>query len=583
MTIDADTTAPDGSQPRSFQERMLDSIEKAGNKVPHPVIMFLYLIAGIAILSAVLALANVSVTEEIATPVPISELRDLREALGGSIVAYDVVAGTPFEVPEYIISEQTFEVHSLLSIDGIRFMLASFVDNFAGFAVVAVTFVAMAGVGVAEASGMMAALIRKLVKVAPRSLIAFFLIFVGVLSSVASDAGYLILIPLAATAFMTIGRHPLAGMAAAYAGVGAIFAVNILITPVDSMLTEITNEAIGSLGEPLEITANLYFAIVSSIIMAIVAVVVTQRIVEPRLGPYDPAEGDPLYVGIAPDGDMVDGVTSGQHDPVHHAGADAAERAEEDAAEARGLRYSMWALIGMIVAIVAVTAPPGAPLRDPNTDAIIGNTPFMASLIFLITLIFLACGIAYGVGAKTFSSSDDVIAGVTKTFAGLAGLVFMLLMIAQFIAYLNFTNMPRVAAVELAGLLESAGFGALPLLIGMILIILLLDIVIPGVVPKWAIFAPVFIPIFMRLDVAPQTVLAAYRVGDSPMNVMTPLMVYLPFIVVVAQRYQRKAGIGTIVALMLPYVVFIALAWMVVFIAWWLLGIPLGPGSPVAI
>jgi aminobenzoyl-glutamate transport protein len=583
MQLESDETGgPERSQ-RSFQDRLLDGIEKAGNKVPHPVIMFLYLIAGVAVLSALLAILDVSVTEDVAVPVPTSELRDLRDALGGSVVAYDVIAGEPFEIPEYIVQEQTFEVQSLLSIDGIRFMLSSFVNNFAGFAVVAVTFVAMMGVGVAEASGMMAALIRKLVQVAPRNLIAFFLIFVGVLSSVASDAGYLILIPLAATAFLTIGRHPLAGMAAAYAGVGAIFAVNILITPVDSMLTEITNEAIGSLGEPLDITANLYFSIVSSILMAIVAVVVTQRIVEPRLGAYDPGEGDPLYVGIAPDGDMVDGATSGQHDPVHHAGADVDERAAEDAAETRGLRFSMWALIGMLAAIVLLTAPSGAPLRDPQTDAIIGNTPFMASLIFLITLIFLACGIAYGVGAKTFSSSNDVIAGVTKTFAGLAGLVFMLLMIAQFIAYLNYTNMPRVAAVELAGLLESAGFGALPLLVGMILIILLLDIVIPGVVPKWAIFAPVFIPIFVRLDVAPQTVLAAYRVGDSPMNVMTPLMVYLPFIVVVAQRYQRKAGIGTIVALMLPYVLFIAVAWIMLFVGWWLFGLPLGPGSPVSV
>jgi aminobenzoyl-glutamate transport protein len=570
---DPDTDSPSGG--------FLDRIERLGNKVPHPVIMFLYLIIGIAVLSVILDLANVSVTEEVATPVPISELRDLRDALGGSVVAYDVIAQEPFEIPEYIIQEQTYEVHSLLSIDGIRFMLSSFVNNFAGFAVVAVTFVAMLGVGVAEASGLMAALIRKLVKVAPRQLIAFFLIFVGVLSSVASDAGYLILIPLAATAFLTIGRHPLAGMAAAYAGVGAIFAVNILITPIDSMLNEITNEAIGSLGEPLDITANLYFSIASSILMAIVAVFVTQRIVERRLGPYDPAEGDPLYVGIAPDGDMVDGVTSGQHDPVHHPGASDAERAEEDAAEARGLRYALWTLVIDIALIVLATAPPGAPLRDPETDAIIGNTPFMASLIFLITLIFLTCGIAYGFGAKSFTSSNDVIAGVTKTFAGLAGLVFMLLMIAQFIAYLNFTNMPRVAAVELAGVLESAGFGALPLLIGMIVIILVLDIVIPGVVPKWAIFAPVFVPIFIRLDVAPQTVLAAYRVGDSPMNVMTPLMVYLPFIVVVAQRYQRKAGIGTIVALMLPYVVFISIAWIVLFVAWWLLGIPLGPDSPV--
>jgi aminobenzoyl-glutamate transport protein len=158
----------------------------------------------------------------------------------------------------------------------------------------------------------------------------------------------------------------------------------------------------------------------------------------------------------------------------------------------------------------------------------------------------------------------------------------MLLMIAQFIAFFNYTNIPRVLAVELAGVLESAGLGALPLLIGLILVILLLDIIIPGVVPKWAIFAPVFIPIFTRLGVAPQTVLAAYRVGDSPMNVVTPLMVYLPFIVTVAQRYKRDAGIGTILALMIPYVAFITVAWILMFVAWWVLGLPLGPDSPVA-
>ena len=195
----------------------------------------------------------------------------------------------------------------------------------------------------------------------------------------------------------------------------------------------------------------------------------------------------------------------------------------------------------------------------------------------------MVCGIAYGKGAGTITSSADVITGVTKTFAGLAGLVFMLLMIAQFIAFFNFTNIPRVLAVQMAGLLESAGLGALPLLIGFILVIIVLDVIIPGVVPKWAIFAPVFIPIFTRLGVAPQTVLAAYRIGDSPMNVVTPLMVYLPFIVTVAQRYKRDAGMGTILALMIPYVVAITVAWILLFVAWWALGLPLGPGSPVAL
>jgi aminobenzoyl-glutamate transport protein len=548
-----------GSPTKSRSERMLDGVEKVGNKVPHPVIMFLYLIAFIAILSTVLAALDVGVTETVAVPVPTQVLQDLSEQLGGSIVAHDVVTDQTFPIPAYTLQEQTFDVHSLLSVEGIRFMLSSFVNNFAGFAVVAVTFVAMMGVGVAEKAGMMGALIRKLVAAAPSALIGFFIIFVGVLSSVASDAGYLILIPLSAAAFASLGRHPLAGLAAAYAGVGCIFAVNVLITPVDSMLTEITNEAIGQTGaETLTVTANYYFSVASSILMAIVAFVVTARIVEPRLGKYDPSHGDPAFRAST-------------------------EELDEDAAaaESKGLRYATFGLVAMVVLVALLTIPHGAPLRDPVTNDIIGNTPFMDSLIFLITLIFLICGICYGIGAKTITSSNDVIQAVTQTFAGLAGLIFMLLMIAQFIAFFNWTNIPRVIAVELAHMLEQAGWGALPLLIGMIVVIILLDIIIPGVVPKWAIFAPVFIPIFVRLNVAPQTVLAAYRVGDSPMNVVTPLMVYLPFIVTVAQRYDKKAGIGTIIALMLPYVLFIAVSWIILFAVWWIFKIPLGPGSPI--
>jgi aminobenzoyl-glutamate transport protein len=550
----ATTAGPDDGATSS---RMLDAIERMGNKVPHPVIMFLYLIGFVAVLSAILAWADVSVTENVAIPVPKGELEDINNALGGSVVPYDVYTQTQVELPDYIIREQTFSVQSLVSTDGIRFIFSSFVDNFAAFAVVAVTFVAMMGVGVAEKAGMMAALIRKLVAIAPTILIGFIIILVGVLSSVASDAGYLILIPLGAAAFMSLGRHPLAGLAAAYAGVSAIFCVNILITPIDSMLTEITNEAIGLAGgEPISITANYYFAVASSILMAIVAAVVTAKIVEPRLGPYDASHGEVDAVATDLDDDAV-------------------------AAEARGLKFAFRGFLVVVAIVTLLTAPTGAPLREPTTGAIVGTTPFMASLIFIISMLFLVCGIAYGIGAKTMQGSADVIDAVTQTFAGLAGLIFMLLMISQFIAFFNYTNMPRVAAVEMAGVLEEAGFGALPLLVGMILVIVVLNIVIPGVVPKWAIFAPVFVPIFVRLDVAPQTVLAAYRVGDSPTNVVTPLMVYLPFIVTIAQRYDKRAGIGTIVALMLPYVAALLVAWVALFVVWFVLGIPLGPGSPI--
>jgi aminobenzoyl-glutamate transport protein len=254
---------------------------------------------------------------------------------------------------------------------------------------------------------------------------------------------------------------------------------------------------------------------------------------------------------------------------------------EASAADARGLRFALVGFLGVLVVVLLATLPPGAPLRDPATGNIIGNTPFMDSLLFIITLFFLVSGICYGVGAGTVKSANDVIAAAAKTFSSLGGLILMLLLVAQFIAYFNYSNMPTVVATALASLLERAAIPAILLLIAFIFVIFLLTFIIPGIIPKWAIFAPVFIPIFLHLGVGPQTVLAAYRIGDSPVNVLTPLMVYFPFLVTVAQRYRKDSGIGTIVSLMLPYALIMMAAWVLLFVLWFALGIPLGPGYPV--
>lgn len=535
--------------------KFLDWIERVGNKVPNPTIMFVYLIGVVALLSAILSWAGVSVTDDVVTPVPTEKLSQVAEHLGGTWTLYDSVTGEPAEVPDFIVSSQTFPVRNLISVEGARFFFSSFVDNFAGFGVVAVVLVSMAGVGVAEHAGLMGALIRKVVKVAPARWLTFILIFVGVLSSVATDAGYLILVPLAAAAFYSVGRHPLAGLAAAFAGVGAVFGVNLLITPSDSMLTEITNSVLTQLNmAPLEVTQNFYFAIASSIVLAVVATVVTAKITIPRLGAFEGTDGS-----------------------FH------ADEEVDEAAEARGLKFAGWYLLGFAVVIALLTAIPGAPLRDPETGNIIGNTPFMASLVFVISLAFLVCGLGYGQGAGTLKGGNEAVAAISKTFGTLGGLLLMFLMIAQFIALFNWSNLPTVAAVSAAELLVQANVPAIVLLIGFILVIVVLDFILPGLVPKWVIFAPVFIPIFAQLGVAPQTLLAAYRVGDSPVNVLTPLMVYLPFMVTVAQRYKKDAGIGTIISLMLPYAVAILLAWIVLYVAWFGLGIPWGPNAPVSL
>jgi aminobenzoyl-glutamate transport protein len=315
---------------------------------------------------------------------------------------------------------------------------------------------------------------------------------------------------------------------------------------------------------PITVVNNLYFGIVSLLILCVIATIITERLIEPRLGAFDFAAYEAHEAGTA---------------GVQELGEEQASQAAT--AETRGLRYALFGFLGMLVIVLLATLPPGAPLRDPKTGDIIGATPFMDSLLFIIVLFFIVAGISYGVGAKTFTSANDVIAAVTKTFASLGGLVLMLLMIAQFIAYFNYSNMPSVIAVALAELLERAAVPPLLLLLGFVLVNFLLTFIIPSIVPKWAIFAPIFIPIFLRLGVSPQTVLAAYRIGDSPPNVLTPLMVYFPFIVTLAQRYRKDAGVGTIISIMLPYAVIMLIAWMLLFALWFLLGVPLGPGYPV--
>ncbi|HEV7655544.1 MAG TPA: AbgT family transporter [Mycobacteriales bacterium] len=600
------TTAPGTPSPelpaaaeekRGFTQKLLDGIERVGNKVPHPAIIFAGLCVFVIILSAVLSLFNVSVTHEVAEAAPAAPIsQPLTDEIEGGTQSPDAVNQLPHSTADdVVIRTETTEIKSLLSLDGIRFLFTSFVDNFAGFSVVAVILVAMLGVGVAEESGLMGALIRKLVKVAPRSAVTFIIVFVGMLSSIASDAGYLILIPLAAAAFLSVGKHPLAGLAAAYAGVSAGFAVNILITPSDGVLTEVTNEAI-HLVDPdtsIGITSNLWFNIASTIFVTFVIVFVSSRLIEPRLGRYEPepaavlagsgsgAAGSGGAGAVASGGAGSGGAGSGGAGSGGDAGTEtAAEDAVDTAAEARGLRYASIAVLATLAVVLLLAIPSWGPLRNADTGSLIDDAPLMTSLIVIITIIFLLAGIGYGRGAGTLTTSTAVINAITKTWAGLAGLLFMLFLISQFIAYFNYSNMPVVASVGMADLLERADIGAVWLLIGFILVIALLDIIIPGMLPKWAIFAPVFIPLFIRLNVAPQTLLAAYRLGDSPMNVVTPLMVYLPFIVIVAQRYRKSAGLGTIISLMIPFALIVLLTWTIFFAAWFLLGIPMGPGYP---
>ena len=536
-------------------QKTLDFIERVGNKVPHPAIMFLALCIGVIVLSQLLAWAGVGATYQVVTPSPAAVPP---YGIGGSSLPGELLPAAGAAPHDYHVVTETVKIQGLLTVDGIRYLFTSFVSNFMGFTAMGIILIVMIGVGVAERSGLIASLIRKLVAASSQSALTSSIVFLGIVSSIASDAGYLVLIPLGAAAFMAVGRHPLAGMAAAVAGVAGGVGVHVLVMPTDAVLTEITNESIHIVdpSKSIDLTANLWYGIGSTIVLTILLGIVTSRIVEKRLGAYD--------ASVAP---VVDASDIQKADDAPEVSGDA---------DRKGLRLSgIYTAIAAAV-ILLLTLPPGAPLRDGATGAIIGDSPFMNSLIVIITILFFAAGLGYGRGAGTIKGNNQVIDAITKSWAGLAGLLLLFLLIAQFIAYFNYSKMPQVAAVKLGDLIENVNIPNIWLLLIAILITIPIGIIIPQAIAKWALLAPIFIPLFMRLGVDPAAVLAAYRTGDSPMNIVTPIMAYFPLIVVFAARYDKRSGIGTVIALMLPYFVALTVVWTAFFLAWYALGIPWG-------
>jgi aminobenzoyl-glutamate transport protein len=509
--------APASESTKTATSGLLGFIERVGNSVPHPAVLFLLLIVGVVLISQVLQMLGVGATYQ----------------------------RINLETDE--IENVTTNVRSLLSADGIRFICTSVVANFVSFGPVGIIVVAMIGVGLAERSGLIGALIRQIVAIAPPRSLTAIVITLGVLSSIASDAGYLVLIPLGAAAFHSVGRHPLAGLAAAFAGVAAAFGANVLVKPIDGILAEMTNDAVAVVDPTMSIdlTANLYFGIASSLMLIVVCTIVTTKLVEPRLGDYRGASSQ------APSDKL-------------------------SALETRGLLFALVAFVAVAALILLLTLPANAPLRSPETGTVIGESPFMASLVFFIMLVFFATGMAYGIGAKTMTTADEVIAAVTTTLAGLAGLLLLFFVISQFVAYFNFSNIGTVLAVQLASSLQQAELNAGTLLLAFIAIGIVMSLPVPNILPKWAILAPVFVPLFLKLGIDPDIVLAAYRVSDSPPNVINPLLPHFALVVGFARQWQPEAGVGTIIAMMMPYAIATTIAWTLLFFVWYWLAIPFG-------
>jgi aminobenzoyl-glutamate transport protein len=533
-----------GEAPKTVMQRILDVVERVGNKIPHPVVIFLVLIALVVVFSHILYLLGTSVTTEVITPE-----KDAPAYKSPDSYPYAAELSQP-HTPE----TRTTAVRSLLTTDGIRFVYVSLIPSFMSFTGLGLIIVAMIGVGVAEQAGLVDALIRKLVIISPRAALAYILAFVGILSSIAADAGYLVLIPLAGTAFLSVGRHPLAGLALGFAAVAAAFTVNMLIKPLDAILVEFTNDAIHLVypDRSIGLTSNLWFSFASVPFLTVLIAFITERTIEPRLGAYKPEK------------------------PADETEKPAEASASLSAEESRGLLYALFGLVGVLVLFGLLTLPPGAPLRDPTSGTLIGNSPFMNGLIALIMVLFLVTGAAYGLGAGKMKNFTDVIKAIEKSLSGLGSLIFLFFILSQFVAYFNYTNLGTIMALKMAEGLNSAGIGPFWLLLGFIIVVLFIDLFITGAIAKWAIFAPVFVPVLLKLGVDPEAVLAAYRVGDSPINAITPLNAYFALVVTFAQRYDKNAGVGTVVSLMLPYVMWMILLWTLLFVGWYLLGLPWG-------
>lgn len=500
----------------------LATVEKVGNALPHPAIIFVILAAVIAVLSQVFSIMELSVTY------------------------------TGLDRSTNEIKEMTASVTSLLTPDGIRYMFTSAVTNFTKFAPLGTVLVALLGVGVAEGSGLIGSCLTKLVTSTPKSLITVVVVFAGVISNIASDAGYVVLIPLGAVIFLSFGRHPLAGIAAAFAGVSGGFSANLMFGPTDALLAGITTEATKLSGNPIVVgvTDNWYFIAASVIIITILGTLVTEKIVEPRLGEYK--------------GKITETVN------------------QITTEEKRGLKFAGIALFITLIAISALVVPANGVLRNPETGAIL-KSPFMDSIVIIISILFLVPGVAYGYGAGTVKNSSKIVDLMSKSMATMGGYIVLVFFAAQFVEYFTYTNIGTVIAVKGAGFLKGIGLTGLPLIIGFIIVAAFINIFMGSASAKWAIMAPVFVPMLMELGYSPAFTQMAYRIGDSTTNIISPLMSYFALVVAFSQKYDEESGAGTIISTMLPYTIAFFIGWVLLLIVWFIGKWPLGPGVGIGL
>ncbi len=446
-------------------------------------------------------------------------------------------------------TKEVIEPVNLLSKEGLHRILLDMVTNFTDFAPLGIVLVAMLGIGIAESSGLIGAAIKLLVQSAPKKTMTFVLVLAGILSNAASDVGYVLLIPLAGVIFLSIKRNPIIGMAAAFAGVSGGFSANLILGTIDPLLAGLSTEAAQIVDSSYEVnpTANYYFMAASTFLIAFAGTWVTEKIVAPRLGEYKGQEKVEEIEGLTP-------------------------------LERKGLKWAGITGLAFFILIAAGLIPENGILRASDDGSIL-RSPVIKGVVALLFLLAGSMGIVYGVITKKYKSDSDVMIGMGETMKTLGLYIVLVFFAAQFVAYFKWSNLGIIFAIKGANFIAASNIGLIPLLILFILLSASINMLMGSASAKWAIMAPVFIPMFMFLGYSPELSQVVYRIGDSVTNIISPMMSFFALIIAFIQKYDSKAGIGTIIATMLPYSIAFFIVWTILLIAWVLLGLPLGPGA----
>jgi aminobenzoyl-glutamate transport protein len=494
--------------------RFLDWVERAGNKLPHPFMMFVFLMVTVIVLSAILGAMKIEV--------------------------------------KHPSKDSMVVIKSLLSADGIKYMFINLTKNFVGFAPLGLVLTMMLGIGLAEQVGLMNVMMKRFISAAPKQLLVPIIMLVGICGNIASDAAVIIIPPLAGAIFYAAKRNPLVGIAIGYSAACAGFTANLLIVGTDALLAGITLEAAKIVDPAIAVSpaVNYFFMIVSTLLLTVAGTWVAM-FVEKKMGPYTPKTG------------FVIQETSMEVSDV----------------EKKGLRNVGIATLVYWVAVIAVLWPKNSLFRNPEGGLV--PSPFLSGIIAFIFLWFVLIGVVYGRKVGAIKTGGDVSKHMTNAMKDMSSYIVLVFVIAQFVSYFNWSNMGLVLAVSLGNLLKAWNFTGIPMIILVILFTTFVNLFIGSGSAKWALLAPVFVPMFMLLGYSPAFAQVAYRIGDSVTNNISPLFPYFPILLGFLRRYDEDAGMGTVMAMSIPFSIVFLLVWLVQLIVWMVFNLPLGPGAGV--